>query len=394
MNWKYTLKISCPKLIADGELVRYEVSVASEHLNTMKLFYELDKEHMALVSDYADAALVGLLMPAMYYGEDIHLEGKVSENIYWNISFRLQKLLQIFIPSLSQINIYAKEIITRDESMQKGHECATGFSGGVDSFCTLADYFYNPLCPKSSKVTMLTFNNVGSHWGGKKGDELFLKGYNELLPAATKIGLPLVKVNSNLDEFYKNESEIRFIKTLVMRNASVALLLQKGVRKFLHSSGYFYEHIAVNSNVKSIARTEPFIFQLLSNCDTMEILSVGSEYKRVEKIEIVSNIKESYKNLDVCTTEGTSKKNCSACIKCLETLAALDVLGILELYKELFDLKTYKKNKNKLFGKVLARNNVFTNEIYELALKKKFAFPAMSYLYGVYYRLRYLIKKR
>jgi hypothetical protein len=126
----------------------------------------------------------------------------------------------------------------------------------------------------------------------------------------------------------------------------------------------------------------------------MEILSVGSEYKRIEKIEIVSNIKESYENLDVCTTEGAGKKNCSACVKCLKTLAALDVLGILELYKELFDLKTYKKNKNKLFGKVLARNDEFTNEIYEFALKKKFAFPAVSYLYGIYYRLRYLIKKR
>jgi hypothetical protein len=394
LNGKYTLKISCPKLVVDGELVRYEVSVTSEHLNTIKLFYELDKEHIKLVSDYADAALVGLLMPAMYYGEDIHLEGKVSENIYWNISFRLQKLLQIFIPSLSQINIYAKEIIARDESMQKGHECATGFSGGIDSFCALADYFYNPLCPKSSKVTMLTFNNVGSHWSGEKGHNLFLKRYNELLSITKNIGLPFVKIDSNLDEFYKNESGLRFIKTLVMRNASVALLLQKGVRKFLHSSSHFYKHIAVNSNVQPITRTEPFIFQLLSSCDTMEILSVGSEYKRVEKIEIVSNIKESYKNLDVCTTEGAGKKNCSACVKCLRTLTALDALGTLELYKESFDLKTYKQNKNKFLGKVLARNNEFTNEIYELALKKKFAFPAMSYLYGVYYRLRYLIKKR
>jgi hypothetical protein len=388
------LKISCPKLIVDGELVRYEVDVTSKHLNAMKLFYELDKEHMAMVSDYADAALVGLLMPAMHYGEDIYLEGKVSENTYWNASFKLQKLLQTFMPSLNQINIYAKEIIACDESIKKGSECATGFSGGVDSFCTLADYFYNPKCPKSSKITMLTFNNVGSHWSGEEGYNLFLRRFNRLLSVTKKIGLPFVKINSNLDEFYKNESELRFIKTFVMRNVSVALLLQKGVKKFLHSSSHFYEHLAVNSNIIHISQLESFILQILSSCDTIEILNVGSEYKRGEKIKIVSNIENSYKFLDVCTTDGVNQKNCSACKKCLRTLTVLDLLGKLKLYKESFDLRVYQKHKSKFLGKVLSKNDEFTQEIYELAMKKKFTFPVASYLYGVYYRLRYLIKGR
>jgi len=388
------LKISCPELIEDGNLFRYKVTVTSEYLNTPELFYELDKGSMHLVSDHIDAALVGLLMPAMYYGEDIYLEGKVSEELYWNISFKLQKLLQAYMPFLHQISIYPDKMVSGSGSVEGERECATGFSGGVDSFCALADHFYDPKCPKTSKVTMLTYNNVGSHWSNEKGYQLFLRKYNRLRQTALKIGLPFIKINSNLDEFYKYEGELRFTKTLVMRNASVALLLQKGVRKFLHSSSHPYEHLGVNSSVKYITQVEPFILQLLSGCNSIEILSVGSEYNRIEKINVVSNIEDSYKVLDVCTTDGKDHTNCSVCVKCLRTLTSLELLGTLDLYRESFNFNTYKKNKNRFLGKVLSQHDEFTKEIYKLAIEKKFVFPFPSYIYGVYYRLRYLIKKR
>jgi len=64
------------------------------------------------------------------------------------------------------------------------------------------------------------------------------------------------------------------------------------------------------------------------------------------------------------------------------------------LYSESFNLEIYKKNKNRFLGKVLVQNDEFTKEIYDLAQKKKFAFPVMSYLYSLYYKLRYLIRKR
>jgi len=386
------LKISCPELVEDAELIRYEVNVTSKYLNTIKLFYELDKGYIDMVSDHIDTALVGLLMPAMYYGEDIYLEGKVSEELYWNISFRLQKLLQTFMPFLNQIDIYPEKIVPSNESIEKGSECATGFSGGIDSFTALADYFYDLKCPKSSRVTMLTFNNVGSHWSNEEGYNLFLRRYDNLRHAAEKIGLPFIKINSNLDDFYQ-DGKLRFTKTLVMRNASVALLLQKGVRKFLHSSSHPYESLGVNNSIKYMTQAEPFILQMLSS-DTIEIISVGSEYNRVEKIEVVSNIEDSYEFLDVCTTDGKDRTNCSACVKCLRTLTALEMLGTLELYTESFNLEIYKKNKNRFLGKVLAENDEFTKEIYKLAVEKKFSFPIMSYIYGVYYTLRYLIKKK
>lgn len=386
------MKISGPELVEYGNLVRYEVNIISEYLGTKTLFYELEKKYMYMVSDNVDAALVGLLMPAMYYGEDIYVEGKVSEKLYWDTSYRLQKLLQTFMPLLNQISVYTENTIPGNEPIQEG-ECVTGFSGGIDSFCTLADYFYDPLCPKSSKVTMLTYNNVGSHWGDEEGYHLFLRKYEKLSRVASKIGLPFVKINSNLDDFYINEN-LRFTKTLVMRNASVALLLQKGVKKFLHSSSLPYEHLMVKNSVQQMTQIEPFVLQILSSCDDIEILSVGSEYSRVEKTEIVSNIEHSYEFLDVCTTEGKDKTNCSACVKCLRTLTTLEILGALELYSESFNLEIYKKNKNRFLGKVLVQNDEFTKEIYDLAQKKKFAFPVMSYLYSLYYKLRYLIRKR
>ena len=186
------------------------------------------------------------------------------------------------MPLLNQISVYTENTIPGNEPIQEG-ECVTGFSGGIDSFCTLADYFYDPLCPKSSKVTMLTYNNVGSHWGDEEGYHLFLRKYEKLSRVASKIGLPFVKINSNLDDFYINEN-LRFTKTLVMRNASVALLLQKGVKKFLHSSSLPYEHLMVKNSVQQMTQIEPFVLQILSSCDDIEILSVADEPSAITNV--------------------------------------------------------------------------------------------------------------
>lgn len=384
------MKISIPKLIEQNDLIRYEVDVYSKHINTTKLYFELDKKYADMMSDSSDAALVGLLLPAMYYGEDIYLEGKVSERLYYNISYQLQKLIQTIMPFLKMINIHTDEIAPNNGLMQQGSECATGFSGGIDSFTTLADYFYNPKCPRSSKITMLTFNNVGSHGSKEKGHELFLKRYNKLEPAAKKIGMPFIKINSNLDDFYESK-KLDFQKTAIIRNASVALLLQNKIRKFLYSSTYPYAFLGLNNDKEELAYAEPLVLQMLSN-ENVEIISIGSEYNRVEKTEIVSNIKDSYEYLDVCTRNEKNRINCSSCVKCLGVLTTFELLGKLELYDKSFDLKKYKKNRSKFLGRVLVHDYPSAKSIYRLSRQKNLHFPLQSYIYYIFYKLKSLIK--
>ncbi|MEM9246786.1 MAG: hypothetical protein AAGA67_13760, partial [Cyanobacteria bacterium P01_F01_bin.153] len=57
------------------------------------------EQHGDLVSDRADGALAALLFPAMARGEDIHIEGTLSERLYYNLSGRCQALLRSLDPT-------------------------------------------------------------------------------------------------------------------------------------------------------------------------------------------------------------------------------------------------------------------------------------------------------
>lgn len=53
-------------------------------------------------------------------------------------------------------------------------------------------------------------------------------------PAADRIGLPFVAVDSNLMAFYKS---LAFKDTYTLRNVTVALLLQAGIGRSFHAAG-------------------------------------------------------------------------------------------------------------------------------------------------------------
>src|SRR5690606_21978448 len=118
-----------------------------------------------LVSDRSDAALVALLIPAMVLGEDIYLDGEVSEKLLYNLSYRVQKIVKSLIPRLTIVKIYPSKI-NSNQFNAKG--VATGFSAGIDSFSVLADHYYHSTS-QNYTITHLLFNNVGSHGSGKNG---------------------------------------------------------------------------------------------------------------------------------------------------------------------------------------------------------------------------------
>lgn len=64
---------------------------------------------------------------------------------------------------------------------------------------------------------------------------------------------------------------------------------------------------------------------------------------RFEKLKEVVEFKPSYKYLHVCTSD--RGPNCGRCGKCLRTLTALDALGVIERYRQSFDVDDYKKNR-------------------------------------------------
>lgn len=161
---------------------------------------------------------------------------------------------------------------------------AIGFSGGIDSYCALADHYYSDI-PERFKITHLLFNNVGSH--GTDGERLFRKRFERLAPSAERIGLPLLMINSNLDSFMPKN--LGFQKTHTMRNASVAHLLQGGIGRYMYTSTYKYSDMFIGPTYDT-AYSDLATLPLLST-DTLDAFSVGSEYSRVQKTLRVAELR-------------------------------------------------------------------------------------------------------
>lgn len=345
------------------------------------LWYSIDHKYSEFITDLLDGPIVALLIPAMSLGEDIYLSGVISKRILYNLSNTCQLLLKQIIPSLKLINIYPERI---ESQLKRATGVATGFSCGVDSFSLLDDHYYSEV-PNGYKVTHLLFNNVGSH--GRKNEKLFEDRFRKNESVAEKIGLPLIKINSNIDEFYDRYG---FQLTHSLRNISIPLILQSGIGCFLYASTFDFSHIHVEPTY-DIAHIDPILLPMLST-EVLDIISSGSEYTRVEKTLKIANVMDTYDSLDVCV-DPKSAGNCSRCWKCMRTMLTLDIAGLLDNYHKVFDKSIYMKEKPKYIAKILFSSDPLLIEIVQFAKKNEFRFPAKSYILGMYLLVRNKMRK-
>lgn len=365
------MKISKPEIIHKNKQIIFSVRVESLD-GPETLWYSLDDEYGDFVTNLSDGPLIALFLPAMASGEDIYIDGAISEELWYNLSGPYQKILQIIIPFLRKIKIYPTELKTEEK---KASGVATGFSGGIDSYCTLGDYHYSE-APAHLKLTHLLFNNVGSH--GEGAERLFLERYEKLKPTAELIGLPFIKVNSNLDLFYKKG--LWFQQTHTPRNASVPHVLKGGIGRYFYSSSYSYKDISV-SKTTDIAHSDPVILRLLGT-ETLEAISVGSEYTRIEKTLRVAEIPDSYNTIDVCISSD-SAINCSKCWKCMRTLFTLELAGLIEKYSASFNLEEYRRRRNRYIGSILRSRKPLMCELLEFAKDRGYKISLSSRLYAL-----------
>ncbi|WP_139173696.1 hypothetical protein [Natrialba sp. SSL1] len=298
--------------------------------------------------------------------EDVHVKGSVSEELFFNLSHGYQELLKTVIPSLNSVEIHAENV---EPVRDRASGVATGFSAGVDSYCVLADYYYNDP-PSELTVTHLLYNNVGSHSDG--GERLFRERFERLRPTAEEIGLPFISVNSNMDKFYNRFS---FQQTHTPRNTAVAMLLQGGIGTFLYGSTFDYENISVKP-IYDMAYTDPIALPLLST-GGIDSRAVGSEYTRVEKTLNIAGLEDSHDSLDICVRTG-SAENCSECWKCRRTLLTLEIAGLLDRYDNIFDMDTYRDGREYYMAEVLASYDPLLEEIVSFAERENFRFPLRS----------------
>jgi len=330
-----------------------------------------------------DAFVIPLLFYAMKCNLPVKMEVPISERLYYTITNYIMKAMVHVFKEWHEVSLDCPVI---SEPLLNAGAVGTGLSCGIDSFSTVAEHI-SERQPKSYRLTHFTFFNVGGHspfaWTEyEKTQELFRQRTDRVRRCAAEIGLPIIVVDSNMEEILEKP----FASTHTFRNISAVLALQKLFKTYYYSSGDPVYRFNFNRDYS--CDYDIFSLHMLST-ENLNLFVSGSFYTRLEKAAIVTSFPVSYKYLNVCPY---GNDNCSLCEKCLEAMLTLEILGKLDLYKDVFNLDLYRKNRDFFIGGVISRigkDGCYQN-IYDAMKKNGLTLKSLSYYYLAYfwYRVR------
>ena len=347
----------------------------------LEVWYSVDEKYGEyLCSDYADCFLLLVLQLAMNTGQDIRVKSPVSSRLLFNLENTVQPLLAKTSPKFKHIRIEATPA-TQPHYHAAGVGCCCSL--GIDSFASFLKQMAEET-PDSYHVTHLTLFNSGQlGYRDVKGTERsFRETVMNLRSFAEEVGLPIVAVNSNLNELY-HDGGLTIVQSVVFRTISCAMALQKLFGKYTFASSYPIDKFVMC--YEDCSHMESAFVPLLSTENTEVVLSQPT-MTRVDKTAYVSRHPITYRYLDVCWAgqmtygdanfskfyEEKKNTNCGRCDKCLRTILALDLLGELQKYEGQFDLAFYRSHKDWYIAKVLVGrdSNIYYGELAELLMQK------------------------
>ena len=377
-----------------------------------EIFYKTTEEYGSyFTEELSDAFLVAMLVKAIGTGQDIKIEGFISERLYYTLT---NTLIGIISYSLYKQPIDIKfaegggtKVLALSPKVN-----VTGCSMGVDSLASIL-YHLSDECPKGFRLTHLSFLNVGSYGKGslKSVQESYKRHLGAVRKFADEIHLPVVTIESNMDEInlYQNLSY-----SYALNNASAYLSMQSLFKKCYIASSYIVAQTEFNAS--DPFHYENILFQNLSSENT-EIMVSNPNMNRIEKTKYISGSDLAKKYLNVCLHDAMINEdgneeykqnisidriNCSKCYKCRRTLLTLDVLGVVNEFGKVFNLSTYYKNRDKYvaFCMYTRHNDVYNEEIYELMQKTNYRISLRAKLYNMMLVLKFydmfgrIIRKR
>jgi hypothetical protein len=262
------------------------------------------------VADNADTFLAAALLPAMAAGARLVSEAPVSAALAAGTE-RIQTVLADWYPGLARIEVDAPTI--PDTATRNGKGVAAFFSGGVDSFYTALKH--------QDELDALVF----IHGFDIRAERTTVRAKCSQLAraAAAALGKPLVEVETNVRSFSR-----RYVGWGLYHGsalASVALFLAGRFSRVYVPGSLSYDSYFPHGS-------HPLLDPLWTTAD-MELVYDGFEANRYEKTAYVASSSVALRFLRVCNrsprTPG-SGANCGRCEKCLRTMMALRILGVLD----------------------------------------------------------------
>lgn len=325
------------------------------------LYYEFESKYEKfLCPERSDAFVSGLLTTAMENGADIHFETPISEQLYYQLtSSYIPMLAKYNAPWLCNISLNGPKDNQKIESLKA---VATGCSGGVDSFYTIMRHGSDHMIP-SHRLTHIVFASCGTLDNNESRIEnYYAKYYPKMQSLASELGCEAIGCYTNLHEFYRFPYE-GFSKLYTTIYGSVVYAIQKLISVYYVNAG---DPITwFNLDLRKVGGHDSSVFDVFTvscmNTENLNFYASGSECTRLEKEAYIADNRIVQKWLAVCgkeTSGGPAGEfaNCGVCAKCLRTMVQLYVLGKLDSFGDVFDLKEFYAHKDKYIAKMLGTN--------------------------------------
>ena len=276
-------------------------------------WFDVPEKCSSQLSSTGDPWLVCLTPLAMTLGEPLRIGLPVDRLLARNVR-ELMRIWAGWYPAL-------REVALEIEVVDVGGAGASGrigafFSGGVDSFFTV-------LRNEETRSTSLAADDLILVRGFDfplENAEAFERHRERLTAAAGELGKELVDVATNLRETRLREASWAGLWHGPAL-ASVGLALEGRYRLLLIASTSPYGEL------------EPWgshpMTDILHSTQATRVVHDGAEFTRLDKVRYLSRSNVALRWLHVCFRE-ISDQNCGRCRKCLLTMMALALFGVLE----------------------------------------------------------------
>jgi hypothetical protein len=278
-----------------------------------------------------------LLVAALHGGRSLTIGGDVSASWLSNAA----RLLDVFQEWWGYPRLPPIAAARADGESPATDQTVLCFSGGVDSF-------YSLLRSGRRVDVLLTLHGYDI----KLRDDARASAFeSSLREVAAELGMKPVVVRTNLRE-HPAFASAPWEHTHGGALAAVGHLLGDSAGRLLISSSYpYFNHTPWGSHW----RTDP-----LWSSDRLEVIHVGAELQRSDKLKAIAREPLVRRHLRVCWENLAPEGNCSRCEKCLRTRLILADLGELENFQVFEGVDTLARRLDSLpairgRGRVFAR---------------------------------------
>jgi hypothetical protein len=308
----------------NGEIkisARVEMSNAIPHFPD-RLWFSFPESYQPDLTPRSEAFLLPLLVPAMYYNEEIEVRGRISPRLAANLrefAYIYHRAFDLPLTGFTASGFEAFQPATKPEAVM------LSFSGGVDSMYSLyMNLPENQPIPQARVTHGLLIQGFNDFDIALKDTAYFERVHAKYQKLFDGLGLTLLTGKTNAYDFckFRVDWDIGHTPTMV----AFGYLFSNLVRDFMRASsgGYIEKKIF-----------DPWLLSnhLLSS-ETIHVVSHTTTVNRVEKMEALSHWPTAHDHLRVCLAWDKTgvDLNCSKCYKCLDTMILFYILGVYDKF--------------------------------------------------------------